>query len=114
MGLIYDVFDKFSIVGIVIGLILGIYLAIHHNESNLWISSIPFILIFSILITIFPIGAAIQDKSKNGTPIPINALVEAFILNIAVFAVCTAFGVVIGSFIIGNVIMDNGKLPFFN
>lgn len=111
MGLIYDVFDKFSIVGIVIGLILGIYLAIHHNESNLWVSSIPFILIFSILITIFPIGAAIQDKSKKGTPIPVNALIEAFILNIAIIAVSTAFGVVIGSFIIGNVITDNGKLP---
>ena len=64
MGLIYDVFDRFSIISILIGLVLGIYLAIHHNESNLWISSIPFILIFSILMTIFPIGQLYRINLK--------------------------------------------------
>ena len=35
---IYDVFDKFSIFNIIIGLILGIYLGFHHNDSELWLA----------------------------------------------------------------------------
>ena len=39
MGRVYDIFDKFSIISIAIGLILGIVLAVHHNDSSLWIRS---------------------------------------------------------------------------
>ena len=41
---------------------------------------------------------------------PIKDIIEAFFLNVGMITVCMAFGVVIGSFIIGNVIIDNGKL----
>ena len=33
MGKVYDVFDKFSIISIAIGFILGLYLAVNHNDS---------------------------------------------------------------------------------
>ena len=39
MGKVYDVFDKFSIISIAIGFILGLYLAVNHNDSNLWLLS---------------------------------------------------------------------------
>ena len=35
MGRVYRVFDKFSIICIFVGLALGLYLAIHNNDSNL-------------------------------------------------------------------------------
>lgn len=111
MGRVYDVYNKFSIVGIVIGLLLGIYLAINHNDSNLWINALPYILAFSLLMTIFPITTSLSDNLKNGSKFPTRALIEAFFLNFAIIGVCTAFGVVIGSFLIGNVIADNTKLP---
>ena len=115
MGKIYNIFDKFSIISIALGLLMGVYLAIHHDDTNLWIRLIPFILLFSLIITIIPIASAIVDRIRNGVKFPIGELVEAFFLNVAIIAVCTAFGLVIGSFLIGNVILDNGKIPtFFN
>lgn len=111
MGKIYDVFDKFSIISIAIGFILGLYLAVNHNDSNLWVRSIPFILIFSLIMTLIPLVSAIRDTLKNDADFPISDLIEAFFLNVAIITVCMAFGVVVGSFLIGNVIIDNGKLP---
>lgn len=111
MGKIYDVFDKFSIISIAIGFILGIYLAVNHNDSNLWVRSIPFILVFSLIMTLVPLVSAVIDNVKNGTKFPVWDIIEAFLLNVAMITVCMAFGVVVGSFLIGNVIIDNGKLP---
>ena len=74
MGKVYDIFDKFSIISIAIGFILGLYLAVNHNDSNLWLRAIPFILVFSLIMTLIPF-------------------------------------ISVGSFLIGNVIVDNGKLP---
>ena len=111
MGRVYDIFDKFSIISIAIGLILGIVLAVHHNDSSLWIRSVPYILIFAFVITIAPVLATLMDNLRFGKGFPVSDLVEAFFLNVAIIAVCMAFGVVIGSFLTGNVILDNGKLP---
>ena len=111
MGMVYDVFDKVSMIPIVLGLIMGNYLAVFHNDSNLWIKSIPFILAFSFILTLIPLFVYLADNLKNNTKFPIADLIEAFFLNIAMIGVCTAFGVVFGSFLIGNVIADNGTLP---
>lgn len=110
MGKVYDVFDKFSIISIAIGFILGLYLAVNHNDSNLWIRSIPFVLAFSFIMTLPPLISVVMDNVKNNVKFPINDIIEAFFLNVGMITVCMAFGVVIGSFLIGNVIIDNGKL----
>ena len=110
MGKVYDVFDKFSIISIAIGFILGLYLAVNHNDSNLWLRSIPFILAFSFIMTLPPLISVVMDNVKNNVKFPIKDIIEAFFLNVGMITVCMAFGVVIGSFLIGNVIIDNGKL----
>jgi len=110
MGKVYDVFDKFSIISIAIGFILGLYLAVNHNDSNLWIRSIPFVLAFSFIMTLPPLISVVMDNVKNNVKFPIKDIIEAFFLNVGMITVCMAFGVVIGSFLIGNVIIDNGKL----
>ena len=110
MGKVYDVFDKFSIISIAIGFILGLYLAVNHNDSNLWLRSIPFILAFSLIMTLPPLISVVMDNVKNNVKFPIKDIIEAFFLNVGMITVCMAFGVVIGSFLIGNVIIDNGKL----
>lgn len=110
MGKVYDVFDKFSIISIAIGFILGLYLAVNHNDSNLWLRSIPFVLAFSFIMTLPPLISVVMDNVKNNVKFPIKDIIEAFFLNVGMITVCMAFGVVIGSFIIGNVIIDNGKL----
>ena len=110
MGKVYDVFDKFSIISIAIGFILGLYLAVNHNDSNLWLRSIPFILAFSFIMTLPPLISVVMDNVKNNVKFPIKDIIEAFFLNVGMITVCMAFGVVFGSFLIGNVIIDNGKL----
>ena len=110
MGKVYDVFDKFSIISIAIGFILGLYLAVNHNDSNLWIRSIPFVLAFSFIMTLPPLISVVMDNVKNNVKFPIKDIIEAFFLNVGMITVCMAFGVVIGSLVIGNVIIDNGKL----
>lgn len=106
MGRVYDVFDKFSIIDIIIGLILGFILAIHHDNSNLWLTAIQLVIIFAIIMTIFPVVASVHAKYNHGEKIAIRPLIEAFILNVAMIAVCVVFGMVIGSFLIGNFIID--------
>lgn len=110
MGKVYEVFDKVSIISIAIGFVLGLYLAVNHNDSNLWLRSIPFVLAFSFIMTLPPLISVVMDNVKNNVKFPIKDIIEAFFLNVGMITVCMAFGVVIGSFIIGNVIIDNGKL----
>jgi ABC-type amino acid transport system permease subunit len=98
MTRVYDVFDKFSILNIVIGFALGFYL-VFNNTSNLWFVSIPLIFILGIIMTIPPILDYFLRKGKFNDNTNINALVEAFILNVLMIAVCTAFGIAITSFL---------------
>ena len=95
MTRVYDVFDKFSIVDIIFGFLLGIYLAFFHDNPNLWIHAVQWVLIYSIVITLLPVVASIYAKHKYSEST----------------AVSLAFGFVIGSFIVGNFIPDEGKLP---
>lgn len=111
MTRVYDIFDKYSILTIIVGFVLGFYLAFNHNSSNVWFDAIPFIIIIALILTLPPIVDSIRLKNKEGKDIPVNGLVEAYFLNVAILIVCTAFGIVLGSFYIGNFIADNGKLP---
>lgn len=106
MTRVYQVFDKLSIIAIIIGLVLGFYLAINHNSSNLWFDAIPFIILIAIIITAPTIFDALLFKEKHNNKFPTRGLIEAFLLNIAILAVCTAFGIAIGSFYVGNYIVN--------
>lgn len=99
MTRVYDVFDKFSILNVIIGFALGFYLVLNGDSSNIWFRSIPLILMVGLVMTIPPIIDYFLRKDKFNDHTSINALVEAFILNVLMIAVCTAFGIAIASFI---------------
>ncbi|MBQ2652034.1 MAG: hypothetical protein IJF83_00615 [Methanobrevibacter sp.] len=106
MTRVYYIFDKVSIITIIIGFILGIYLAFNHNSSNLWFDAIPFIIVIAAIMTLPPIFDLIHSVKKYGEKFSWAAIVEAYFLNVAMLVVCTAFGIVIGSFYIGNFITN--------
>ncbi|MBR0271235.1 MAG: hypothetical protein IJQ68_04490 [Methanobrevibacter sp.] len=110
MGKIYSVFDKYCIIDIIVGFIAGFYMAVHHNDSQLWVMGTIFVIIFAFIITLIPIGVAVYSKVKDSEEISIAQLVEAYLLNLAMTAVCFGFGFVGGSLYIGNYIPDNGLL----
>ena len=99
MTRVYDIFDKVSIITIAIGLILGIYLAFNYNSSNVWFDAIPFIIVIAMIMTLPPLFDSFYLMRKHGAKFSVPAIVEAFLLNIAILVVCTAFGIVLGCFI---------------
>ena len=103
MGRVYNVFDKVSIISIIIGFVLGFYLSVHNSSSDLWFRGIRMVFIFALIMTLFPLADSIYAKVKHDTDFPVRALIEAFILNFAIIGVCLAFGVVFGSFWTGSV-----------
>lgn len=110
MGIVYDVFDKFSIISIIIGLALGIFLAFNNNDTNVWVQAIPFIIIFSLIMTFMPTFAALLAKIQKDIDFSIGSIIEAFLLNVAMIGVCTAFGLVIASFAFGSLIPSNSVI----
>ncbi|WP_407413613.1 hypothetical protein [Methanobrevibacter sp.] len=112
MGLVYDVFDKYSILDIIIGFALGYYLAVYHDDPNLWIIATIVIVGIGAIISIMPIIASLRVKIRGEGEISVPELLEAFLLNVAMLAVSTSLGFVIGSIAIGNFIVDS-LLIFF-
>lgn len=106
MTRVYYIFDKFSIVTIIIGFILGVYLAFNHNSSNLWFDAIPFIIIIALIMTLPPLIDSLRSDKNHTEKFSWRAIIEAYFLNVAILVVCTAFGIVIGSFYIGNFITN--------
>ncbi|WP_407374486.1 hypothetical protein [Methanobrevibacter sp.] len=102
MTRVYYVFDKLSIIAIIIGFVLGGYLAINYTSSNLWFDAIPLIIIIAFLLTIPIILDFFISKDKHKNKFPYRAVLESFLLNIAILAVCTAFGIALGSFYVNN------------
>ncbi len=101
MTRVYYIFDKVSIITIIIGFILGFYLAFNNSSSNLWFDAIPFIIIIAAIMTLPPLIDSINSKKKHDEDFSWPAIVEAYLLNVAILVVCTAFGFVISSFCIG-------------
>ncbi|WP_296880948.1 hypothetical protein [uncultured Methanobrevibacter sp.] len=104
MGRVYQIFDKLTILTIFIGFVLGFYLGLNHNSSDLWFVAVPVIIVVAFILTMPLIIDVFVSKDKHNNKLPINALVEAFLLNVGILTVCTAFGIVIASFLIGNYI----------
>ncbi len=110
MGTVYKVFDKFSIICIFVGLAVGLYMAIHNNDSKLWYSVVSFVIVFSLLLTIAPAFSVLLASINGDEKIPILELIEAFFLNLAMTGVCAAFGLLFGSLIFGSVIPSNSVI----
>ncbi len=106
MTRVYYIFDKVSIITIIIGFILGIYLAFNNSSSNLWFDAIPFIIIIAAIMTLPPLIDSLNSRKKNQEKFSWPAIIEAFLLNVAILVVCTAFGFVISSFCIGYFITN--------
>ena len=102
MTRVYEVFDKYCVVDIIFGLLLGVYLAINHNNQDLYLIALEIVLLFSFIMTLLPTASVIHAKFKYEEEIPIRALIEAFILNVGMTTVSFIFGYIIGSFIIHN------------
>lgn len=102
MTRVYDIFDKFSIITIAIGFILGIYLAFNNSSSNLWFDAIPFIIVIAAIMTLPPLLDLVTTGKKYRSGFSWRQIIEAYFLNVAILVVCTAFGIVLGSFYIGN------------
>lgn len=97
MTRVYYVFDKLTLLNIFIGLVLGVYLTFY-SSSNLWFQAIPIVVVISFIMTIPIIIDVFISKDKHNNQVPGRAILESFLLNIAILAVCTAFGVALGSF----------------
>lgn len=110
MGVIYRVFDKFSIICIIVGFALGLYLVFHNNDSDAWVRAISFLIIFALLMTVAPAFSAILASIKGEEEISIFGIIEAFFLNLAMTGVCTAFGLVFGSLAFGSIIPSNSVI----
>lgn len=110
MGRVYSVFDKFSIICIFVGLALGLYMAIHNNDSDLWMRAISFVVAFSLLLTIAPAFSAILAAINGDEKISIFEIIEAFFLNLAMTGVSAAFGLVFGSLIFGSIVPSNSVI----
>lgn len=106
MTRVYYIFDKVSIITIIIGFVLGIYLAFNNSSSNLWFDAIPFIIIIALIMTLPPIIDLLHSGKKHNEKFPWSAIIEAYFLNVAILVVCTAFGIVLGSFYVGNFITN--------
>lgn len=102
----FEVNEKLMIISIIVGFILGIYLAIVHDNPDLWFVIIQWIFLTAIIITLIPSIVGLTDRIKNDGKFSLVDLLRMLALNIAVVAVCASFGFVLGSILIGNYIVD--------
>lgn len=102
----YEVNEKLMIISIIIGFILGIYLAIGHDNPDLWFIIVQWIFILTVIMTLIPTISGMRAKQKYGENFTLLDVIRIFVLNFAIAAVCTSFGFVFGSILIGNYIID--------
>ena len=110
MGLIYRVFDKFSIICIIVGIALGLYMAFNNNDPNLWYKAASFAVAFSLLMTIAPAFSVILASINGDEKVSISEILEAFFLNFAMTVVCASFALVFASLAFGSVIPSNSVI----
>ena len=104
MGLTYKVFDKFSIICIIVGVILGFYMAFNNNDPNLWYKAASFLIVFSLLMTIAPTFSVILASIMGDEKVSISEIIEAFFLNFAMTLVCASFTLLFVSLAFGSLI----------
>ena len=90
------------IITIILGFIFGIYLAIGHDNPDLWFVVVQWIFLTAIIMTVISFIAGLTAKTRYGESLSAVDIIRIFALNLAIVAVCTSFGFVFGSIAIGN------------
>ena len=98
----FEVNEKLMILTIILGFIFGIYLAIGHDDPNLWFVVVQWIFLTAIIMTVIAFIAGMTAKTRTGEELTVLDIIRIFALNLAIVAVCTSFGFVFGSIAIGN------------
>ncbi len=102
--------DKLTCLNAIIGLVLGLILGLNHNPTDLWYVAIKFILIISLIITIFPVAAGIYGRYKRNEKFSYSRALPIFLLIVGEIAFGTVLGVIIGSVAIGNFHIDHLRI----
>lgn len=102
MDYIHQINEKLMIISIILGFILGIYLGIGHDNPDLWFQIVLWIFIVAFVMTFIPAIAGVYAKIRRNEEFNPVSIVRIFILNFAIIAVCTSFGFVFCSILIGN------------
>ncbi len=103
MDIIQQANEKIMIITIIVGFALGIYLGIGHDNPDLWFIIVQWIILTTFIMSFIATLAGVYAKLRNDE-IEINKFspIRIFVLNLAIVAVCTSFGFVICSILIGN------------
>lgn len=102
MALADDVSDKLTCINTIIGFVLGIILAIFHNNADIWITAINFVIVFSLVLSIFPIGAGLYSRYKLGQEFSLMRVFPIYLLILAEMIIGAVLGIILGSVLIGN------------
>lgn len=102
--------DKLTCLNAIIGIVLGLILAINHNDANLWITAVKFIIVISAIITIIPVVSGIYSREKMGEEFSLTRIIPIYLLIFGEIGVGTVLGIVVGSVIIGNFHIDGLRL----
>ena len=102
MDKVQEVNEKFSIICIIVGFLLGIYLAIGHDNPDLWFVVVEWIFLTAFVMTFIPTSAGIYANLSYGEEFNLSSPIRVFALNLAMIAVCASFGFIFCSMLIGN------------
>ena len=103
MDIIQKANEKLMIITIIIGFALGIYLGIGHDNQDLWFIIVQWIILTTFLMSFIATLVGVYAKLRNDE-IEFNKYspIRIFVLNLAMIAVCTSFGFVFYSILMGN------------
>ncbi len=102
--------DKLTCLNAIIGIVLGLILGINHNDANLWITAVKFVIIISAIISIIPIASGIYAKVKKGEEFSLTRILPIYLLIFGEIGVGAVLGIILGSIIIGNYHIDGLRL----
>ena len=102
MDKVHQVNEKLMIISIIIGFIFGIYLGIGHDNPDLWLEIVKWVLITDLIMTFIPTVVGLYANVQKDEEFNITSPVRIFILNAAIMAICVSFGFIFCSIAIGN------------
>lgn len=102
MAIADDVSDKLTCINTIIGFVLGIILAIFHNDSDIWITAVKFVILFALFLSLFPIGAGLYSRFKLNQEFSLTRVFPIYLLILAEMIIGATLGIILGSIFIGN------------
>ena len=103
MDKVQKINEKIMIIESIVGVALGIYLGINHDNPNFWLILLQWIFLTSFIMTLISaVGGYYSNVRDSRVEFNITSVIRVFILNLAVIAVSTSFGFLACSIAIGN------------